>query len=132
MKNAGPWLGGGDSEVDQPDGVGAGLGGDGDEEQRLGAGARKRWNLAKTAKSSIYSKSIGPGWCYNPGLMPPFSPGWCHQPGPKAPMLPASGPKFSPTSLVERGMQWFISPTVAPLSSSSPPQAFGPTCYCFD
>ena len=35
----------------------------------------------------------------------PFSPGWCHQPGPKAPVLPASGPKFSPTSLVERGAQ---------------------------
>ena len=57
--------------------------------------------------------------------------GWCHEPVPKDPVLPASGPKFSPTSLVERGAQWFISPTAAPLSSSSPPQAFGPTCYCF-
>ena len=31
---SGQWLGGGDGEVDQPDGVGGGLGGDGDEEQR--------------------------------------------------------------------------------------------------
>ena len=31
---SGQWLGGGDGELDQPDGVGAGLGGDGDEEQR--------------------------------------------------------------------------------------------------
>ena len=31
---SGQWLGGGDGELDQPDGVGAGLGGYGDEEQR--------------------------------------------------------------------------------------------------
>ena len=31
---SGQWLGGGDGEVDQPDGVGAGLAGNGDEEQK--------------------------------------------------------------------------------------------------
>ena len=31
---SGQWLGGGDGEVNQPDGVEAGLGGDGDEEQK--------------------------------------------------------------------------------------------------
>ena len=95
--------------------------------------------------------TLNPGLWHKPGLMvmgqgrgalvpvgatnryqcTPFNPCWCYQPGPKAPVLPASGPKFSPTLLVERGAQWFISPTAAPLSSSSPPQAFGPTCYCF-
>ena len=39
--------------------------------------------------------------------------------------------EFSPTSLVERGAQWFISPTAAPLSSSSPLQAYGPNCHCY-
>ena len=33
--------------------------------------------------------------------------------------------------LVERGAQWFISPTAAPLSSSSPLQAYGPNCHCY-
>ena len=66
-----------------------------------------------------------------PGPMPPFSPGWCHQPRPKASALPASRPKFSPTSLTERGAQWFISPAAATLSSSSQMQAYGPTYYCF-
>ena len=63
-----------------------------------------------------------------------FSTGWCHQPGPKASFRQPKGREaaaFSPTSLVERGAQWFISPTAAPLSSSSPLQAYGPTCYCF-
>ena len=75
--------------------------------------------------------AFGPGWWHQPGLMPPFSPGWFHQPGPKVPVLPASGPKFSPTSLVERGAQWFISPIAAPLSSTSPLQAYGPNCHCY-
>ena len=38
----------------------------------------------------------------------------------------ARGQKFSPTSLVERGSEWFISSTAASLSSSSQMQAYGP------
>ena len=41
-------------------------------------------------------------------------------------VLPASGPKFSPTSLVERAREWFISAVAPTLSSSSQLQAFGP------
>ena len=44
-------------------------------------------------------------------------------------MLPASGPKFSPTSLVERGSEWFLSFAAATLSSSSLLQAYGPNLY---
>ena len=38
----------------------------------------------------------------------------------------ARGQKLSPTSLVERGSEWFISSTAAALSSSSQMQAYGP------
>ena len=59
--------------------------------------------------------------------------GWCHESVPKDPVLPASGPKFSPTSLVERAREWFISAAALTLSSSSQLQAFGPNltlCCC--
>ena len=85
-----------------------------------------------------------------------FSTGWSHQPvlkvcfgqakrreAPPPPLVPVGGTNrdqkpraaraqmFSPTSLAERGVQWFISPTAAPLSSSSPLQAFGPNCHWY-
>ena len=40
-------------------------------------------------------------------------------------LLPAAQ-KFSPTSLVERGSEWFISLAATSLSSSSLLQAYGP------
>ena len=74
---------------------------------------------------------IGPGWCHESVPMHHFSPGWWHQPGPKALCCPRRGQKFSPTSLVERAREWFISTTAPTLSSSSPLQAYGPNCHCY-
>ena len=76
---------------------------------------------------------IGTGSCHEPVPMPSFSPAWCRQPEPKAPVLPASRPKFSPTSVVKRAQEWFISAAAPTLSSSSQLQAFGPNltlCCC--
>ena len=87
----------------------------------------------------IYRELIRPGWWHQPGLKA-FGPGWCHEPGPMPPLVPVGGTnrdqrpcaalrqKFSPTSLVERAREWFISAAAPTLSNSSQLQAFGPNC----
>ena len=50
---SGQWLGGGDGEVDQPDGVGAGLGGDSDEEQKA-SGREETYGFWGKLLSAVY------------------------------------------------------------------------------
>ena len=50
---SGQWLGGSDCEVDQPDGVGAGLGGDSDEEQKA-AGREEIDGFWRKLLSAVY------------------------------------------------------------------------------
>ena len=60
-----------------------------------------------------------------------ISPGLCHKPGLKS--WSSLRSEFSPTSLVERAREWFISAAAPTLSSSSQLQAFGPNltlCCC--
>ena len=115
------------------------IGGELEHPNALPSPARKNRALwsALLWRWGIYRQLIGPGWCHEPGLKA-FGPGWCHEPGPMPPLVPAGGTnrdqrhcaargqKFSPTSLVERGSEWFISPGAAAHSSSSQLQAYGP------
>ena len=57
---SGQWLGGGDGEVDQPDGVEVGLGGDGDEEQKA-SGREETDGFWRKLQSVLYiARALAP------------------------------------------------------------------------
>ena len=103
------------------------IGGELEHPNALPSPARKNRALwsALLWRWGIYRELIGPGWWHQPGLKA-FGPGWCHEPGPMPPLVPVGGTNrdqrpcaaprqnFSPTSLVERARDWFISAAAPP------------------
>ena len=117
------------------------IGGELEHPNALPSPARKNRALwsALLWRWGIYRKHIGPGSWHQPGLkggalVPVGATNRCACPplvpvgGTNRDQRPCAAPhqKFSPTSLVERAREWFISAAAPTLSSSSQLQALGP------
>ena len=117
------------------------IGGELEHPNALPSPARKNRALRSALlwRWGIYRQPIGPGLWHQPGLKA-FGPGWCHEPGPMPPLVPVGGTnrdqrpcaaprqKFSTTSLVESAEHLFICSAASSLSNSSQLQPFGPNC----